>query len=902
MAKSNTSILAFNRGIISRLGLARTDLARMQLSAETQTNWMPRVLGSMMLRPGFQYIGATRSNLAAIHIPFIYATDDTAIIELTNTVMRVRVNDEIITRPSVTSAVSNGTFGTDLTGWTDNDESGATSAWKTGGYMSLIGSGYGAAIREQAVTVSGGNVGVEHALRITIQNGPVTLRVGSSSATDNYIAETSLGTGIHSLAFTPSGNFYIQFSSTVTREVLVDSVAVESAADMTITTPWLAANLQDVRYDQSGDVIFVACDGFQQRRIERRAPRSWSIILYRTGDGPFRSENLTPTTLAPSALSGNVTLAASQPTFKSTHVGALFKVSSIGQATDNDMDDEGQNTDYIRVSGVGANRVFLITITGTWSATLTFQRAIGDPSGWVDVNTAVANYSGNFNDGLDNQIIYYRYAIKSGDYTSGTANVALTYSGGSITGISRVTAVASSVSASAEVLVPFGGTSASAIWSEGAWSDYRGWPTCVALHEGRLWWAGRDNVWGSVSDAFQSFASTLADETTIGDSSSISRTIGSGPVDVINWLSAGRRLFVGGQGAEKSAQSSSFEEPLTPTNFNIKTISTLGSAPVVPVNLDTSTIFVQKSRRRVYEIAQDAGSYDYTSNDLTGLVPDLAQSDIVSLGVQRQPDTRIHVATEDGTVNVLIMDKLENVVCWVQVETDGVVEEVVVLPGAAEDAVYYVVKRTVNGGTVRYLEKWAMESECRGSLLNKQADSFVVYDSTATATIAGLSHLEGEEVIAWADGLDLSAGSGEDQTTYTVASGSITLPSAVSKAVVGLPYKSQYKSRKLIEGAILGAGLTQRKRVDHIGLVLADTHARGLRYGADFETMDSLPLIEEYKTVDPDSIWTAYDQDSIEFPGEWSTDSRVCLEAHAPRPCTVLGMVISVDLHEKTKG
>ena len=43
-------ILAFNRGRISRLALARTDFARTQFSAEIQTNWMPRALGSMMLR------------------------------------------------------------------------------------------------------------------------------------------------------------------------------------------------------------------------------------------------------------------------------------------------------------------------------------------------------------------------------------------------------------------------------------------------------------------------------------------------------------------------------------------------------------------------------------------------------------------------------------------------------------------------------------------------------------------------------------------------------------------------------------------------------------------------------------------------------------------------------------
>jgi hypothetical protein len=53
MGKMTNALLAFNRGLQSRLGLARIDLERTALAAEVQTNWMPRSLGSMMLRPGW---------------------------------------------------------------------------------------------------------------------------------------------------------------------------------------------------------------------------------------------------------------------------------------------------------------------------------------------------------------------------------------------------------------------------------------------------------------------------------------------------------------------------------------------------------------------------------------------------------------------------------------------------------------------------------------------------------------------------------------------------------------------------------------------------------------------------------------------------------------------------------
>ena len=65
MSRQNLAFLAFNRGIISALALARIDLKRMALSAAMMVNWMARTLGSMMLRPGLGYLGSTYTNSAA---------------------------------------------------------------------------------------------------------------------------------------------------------------------------------------------------------------------------------------------------------------------------------------------------------------------------------------------------------------------------------------------------------------------------------------------------------------------------------------------------------------------------------------------------------------------------------------------------------------------------------------------------------------------------------------------------------------------------------------------------------------------------------------------------------------------------------------------------------------------
>jgi hypothetical protein len=275
------------------------------------------------------------------------------------------------------------------------------------------------------------------------------------------------------------------------------------------------------------------------------------------------------------------------------------------------------------------------------------------------------------------------------------------------------------------------------------------------------------------------------------------------------------------------------------------------------------------------------------------LVPDLNAAGISRIAVQHRPDVRVHCVREDGTVGVLIFDRAENVICWINVETDGVVEEVIVMPEAGEERVYYVVRRTIDGATVRYLERWAREDECRGDAITKLADSFIVYDGAATANIGGLSHLEDETVVVWADGRDMGS--------HTVSAGQITLEEAVSQAVIGLGYTARWKSTKRAFAAALGTALTVKGRIDKVGLILADTHAQGLRFGADFDHLNSIPLadlpritVDDEEVPDTDHVFEAYDEELITFPGSsWTTDSRVCLEAAAPRPAGVLACVVS---------
>lgn len=914
--RTRVARLAWNRGLISRLGIARADIKRVALAAEVMTNWMCRALGSMMLRPGWGVLNSTFDDARAFFLPFVFSVSDKALVEITGPFLRIWVDDVVVQRPHVSTAVVNANFLTDLSSWTDNDEAGGVSVWVTGSHMGLTGNGTAFAIRTQQVTVAAADQGVEHCLYIVISRGPVTLRVGSASGLDDYITQTDLGRGQHSLTFTPTGDFWIEFKSSLKRQVRVDSCGIVESSDLTLGTPWVAADIGKVRAEQSGDVLFVACGkttnniGYQQQRIERRSTTGWSIVAYEPEDGPFLVENTSAITIAASAISGNVTLTASKPIFRSSHVHAIFQLNSIGQLVNASITAQNTFTNSIRVTGVSTARTFAIVITGLTAtgSTVLLQRSFDDGASWLNVGgiySWTADVTTSYMDTLDNQIVLYRIGVPTGSYAGGTILVSLSISQGSITGVARITDFSSSTSVGAEILTDLGSTTATDSWAEGAWSDFRGWPTAVAFHDGRLGWSGRDKMYLSISDAFDGF-----DPNFEGDAGPITKSIGSGPVDNINWMLSLQRLILGAGGSEFSVRSSSLDEPLTLTNSGIKAASTQGSADVAGVKIDQNGVYVQRGGTRLFELTFGSSGtdyvVDYTSTNLCALVPEIGQPGIIKLVVQRQPDTRLHCVRSDGTAAVLVFDKVEQVVAWMEIETDGLIEDAVVLPGDDgddEDFVYYVVNRTIDSATVRYLEKWAFEDECRGdAAVCKLGDAFITYSQVASASITGLNLLEGKDVVVWDNGVALADADGEI-ATFTVTAGVITVTHEgaarlATVGCVGIPYEAPWKSSKFVE--IMdnpGGSLTDMQRVESLGLIMADVHAKGLKYGFDLveANMRDLPEIEGGTNVDPDAVRVDYTGAPVNPPGGWQEDSRLCLLAKAPRPVTLLAAIAKVN-------
>ena len=902
--REKSYLFAMNGGEVSPLALGRVDLSRMRISAEIMKNCFPRVIGPMAARPGLAYLSSTADDGEARNIPFIFSATDTALVELSDRKLRVRVGGDLISRAAVSTVVTNGDFAAP-TGWTLTTTGGGVSTI-SGGVLTLQTPDRGATtLAKRSDTVSGDDQNTEHAIEVTVERGPVKFRCGSSDGGDEYIAETELKTGFHSIAFTPvSGTYYIQLSAESEARRIVSDVSIATPGVMELETSWAAADLFKLRYSQSGDVIFVTSSdqAYQPMRIERRAQTSWSFTHYEFSDGPFRGKTA-DLTLTPDARTGNGTLTASAPFFKPGHVGSVFRITHQQTIVGASLSGPDRYTDTIRVSGNsrydidsdGNNddtreRDVVISITGTWTGRIGLQISEDDGETWRRVEFYTANQSITRTPGAANTVVLCRLGFNSDDYISGTAIITATYSGGGGgDGYVLITGINSTTSADYEVMSRIHADEVANDWSEGQFSTLRGWPSAVALFEGRLWWGGADKLFGSVSDGFESF-----DLEEAGDSGPVIRSVATGAVNAVNWILGLARLCIGTSGAEPVGRSSSFDEPMTPSNFSIKDASTQGSADVQAIKIDRSAVFVQRSGKRAYDLSYTIDAQDYSSSEISRFHPTVLGAGVKLLAVQRQPDTRIWFVLKDGTCAMLTYERSEDVLSWFTFETDGLIEDVAVLPNVEDDDVFMVVARSVNGATRRYVERLAYDTQAQGGIHNYMADSYVTRTLAASDTVTGLSHLEGAQVVVWAAGHAVM--DGDEPATFTVSAGQITLPEPVSGTVVaGLAYDWQWRSAKLAYGVRDGAPLSRRKTLRDVAPILYKTHIRGIRAGQTFDAMDYLPLSVQGETLGANVMLETYDAQSYCIPGTWDTDTRLCLAGQAPLPCTVLSLSLTME-------
>lgn len=893
MPRAQAPVYSLNGGEVGKEAIQRLDLEKMRYAGELYENIIPKVVGPFQLRGGFGFKDDSAVNEADnLFIKFVFGSTDNSLLQFSSDGMRIFDGDAYLARAAVSTAITNGDFDS-FTGWTDLS-TGSGTASVSGGNLVLDSASGSTAVARQEIAVSASDDTVEHGLALEIVRGPVSITLGTTAGDNDILSASNLEEGSHRLAFTPGDavtSVFLDIINDTDRDMFVDSATIEAAGDIVVNHPWAVSDFTSLKYDQSSDVIFVSSGTFQQRRIERRGATSWSIVRYKVSDGPFDILPDETISLTPAATIGNTTLTASDNLFDETDVGSLFRVIHFSQLVTDSLVAVNDATEPVLVTSVGENRKLKITISGTWVGTIFLERAFTEPTNYSRWQTYTANVGPvNVNDELDNQVVYYRFRFDA--YTSGTADVELDFPGGTTLGIGRVTAVTNSTTADIEVLAPFGDTTASNQWDRGTWSDRNGWPTSVVFFDGRLWWGRGGVVFGSVSDAFDSY-----DDETVGDSAPVVRSIGTNTAEGILWLLGLQRLAAGTGSAEVSIRASSFDEPITATNFVPRNASTRGSTDIAAVQVDSEAVFVQRSGTRAFRYTFTSEKNDYFSFDLTQLHREILEAGVKKIDVQRNPDTRIWFLLNNGELRCLVYEFAEGVVAWCRVVLPGaVVDDFAILPSAGEDRVFVIAQRTINASTVRYIEEMATFDETIGGTLNKVADSFIAgNNATASTTITGLDHLEGESIIVWGNGTAIN----DQDSPVTVSGGNATVSAAITGDwIAGLAYDGLWTSTKLAYGSGLGTALTQRKRVSHLGLVMNNVAPDGVKIGDSFN--DLVSLRKEYKgrTLDPGEVLAEYDYDASQFNGNWNTDSRVNIKLSAPYPATVSAIVISMKTND----
>lgn len=891
MASQNIPLLSFNGGEVGRDTLNRVDLEGYGRYSETMENFLPLAQGPMTVRPPFLFQASTPGNASAWLLPFSYNVSQSFLLMFTEGALRIVQDGGVISRVAVSTTIADGDF-TSLASWTDIDEVGGDSTQSASNELRLASNDSALAGREQAVTIAGGDLGVTHGLKVVVTRGPVLVRIGSTSGATDILAETELDTGEHRLAFSSAvATIYLRVYSRALRPKYVDSITIEAAGDLTLTSPILEADFPSLRTQQEADVVFIAWGGGQVRRIERHANDSWSFVVHEIDDGPFELENTNAAfTLTPSAVSGEATLTASQPLFQSGHVGGLFAATHTGQLALAALASANTFSDPIRVVGIGTDRAINVTITGTFTATVTLQKSVGNDTDWDDAATYTTATSTTVNDGLDNQIVYYRIGIKSGDYSSGTATSTITNQSGTTTGVARVVGYTSETVVDIDIIEPFAKTDATSDWAEGSISGAQIYPADVKLFDGRLFVGGENKWGGSVPDDYRSFA---FDET---DAGAIWRRNASGTVNPIRWFLPLARLFMGTEGTEHVIRSSDYDEALTPSNNALRSAGTRGVANVAPVVVDTFGLFIDRTTFRLMGMIYDFDLKDYRSRSMMRLHRRIGKPGLSQIAVARYPDTRIFIVRDDGEMICLLLNSEEDVQAYCRIKTTGSFESVAVLPaqpGTEEDEVYVVVKRTIDGSEVRFLEKLgAIEMEADEPEYAGWMDAAVLYDSTPTSTITGLSHLNGESVVVWADGAR--------QADKTVSGGQITLDSAASVVLTGLlPPPARYKSGKLAYAAQRGTALSQMKRVVSVALAFTNAVRGAIRYGSTFTSMSTLQDRDIETTYDTGPGLVSGETKLLPCPGRHGLDERLCIEVSMPARVTIDYVVFNLKTNEK---
>lgn len=326
--------------------------------------------------------------------------------------------------------------------------------------------------------------------------------------------------------------------------------------------------------------------------------------------------------------------------------------------------------------------------------------------------------------------------------------------------------------------------------------------------------------------------------------------------------------------------TTSNDDIITPTSIGFLPQTYYGAAPPQPLLVGRMAVFASERGGHIRSLGYSYQKGGFDSDDLSIRAAHLFENtDIVSLALSKTPYPIIWCVTSEGTLLGCTYLADQNVTGWHKHTTkDGVFEAVTVVAEGNEDILYAVIRRTINGQTVRYIER--MHERQYDRLENCFfVDAGAEYKGTETDKLSGLTYLEGEEVAILADGKVLP--------NRTVKDGKIELTTPASHIIVGLPVIADMKTLPVImsdrDG---GAGRGKMKNVCNVFVRVYQSS--GILIGPDEESL------REYSHREREPYGTPPDVISREVgvlvPPTWSDGGQIIVRQKYPLPLTVCSL------------
>lgn len=180
-----------------------------------------------------------------------------------------------------------------------------------------------------------------------------------------------------------------------------------------IVSPYAEADLPELKYVQSADVMFIVHPKYAPRKLSRTAHTAWTLVELDYVFPPLMDPNLTETTITPSAIIGNITLTASAAIFKSTHVGAYWQLIHVRSCNKvaGSFTALG-NSDTLKIKGK-----WQFYTSGTFTGVVKLQKSTDNGTNWTDIKSVTSENANETGEETADNVIY-RAAMTT--YVTGT--------------------------------------------------------------------------------------------------------------------------------------------------------------------------------------------------------------------------------------------------------------------------------------------------------------------------------------------------------------------------------------------------------------------------------------------------------------------------------------------------